>query len=152
MLGYEREIYHSYLVTINNKRIQGITKLNEIVTSQSNPLTFTFLCSIQFEEAEPTKRYCLPTMPIVSLQNNDPSFIKERVKMGSQIWSLSTSESDPLILKEPRVMVTIDGKKHKDIVCYRNVAEFVKVASENANTKLYPPIDQHGSQVTDLST
>ena len=71
---------------------------------------------------------------------------------GLQIWSFSTSESDPLILKEPKVMVTIDGKKHKDIVCYRNVAEFVKVASEDANTKLYPPIDQHGSQVTDLST
>ena len=105
--------YTSYLVTINNKRIQGITKLSEIVTSQTNPLTFTFLHSIQFEEAEPTKRFCLPTMPIVSLQNNDPSFIKERVKMGLQIWSLSTSESDPLILNEPRVMVTIDGKSIK---------------------------------------
>ena len=66
MLGYKCEIYHSYLVTINNKRIQGITKLNEIVTSQSNPLTYTFLRSIQFEEVEPTKRFCLPTMPIVS--------------------------------------------------------------------------------------
>ena len=72
--------------------------------------------------------------------------------MSSQIWSLSTSESEPLILKEPRVMVTIDGKKHKDIVCYRNVAEFVKFASEKANTKLYRSVDQHGSQVTDLST
>ena len=155
-LGYDGQIYQSYLVTINNNRIQGVRELNEIVTSTSQPLTFTyFSCWVQFEEQVPVEKFCLPTIPIASLQNNNPPFIGfhkgKRVKMGSQIWSLLTSQSDPLIFKVPRIMVCIEGKKH-DIACdgISAVAKFVEVASKKVGAALHSPVDQSGSRVTDI--
>ena len=101
-LGYKIEQYDDYLVTIGKERIEGFIRLCNIVTSEIQPLTITcFACWVQFEDDVPLLKFCSPTTAIVRLQGNDrPNMAfhkRERVDIQLPIWSLFTSEEEPLI-------------------------------------------------------
>ena len=84
-------------------------------------MTFTcFSCWIQFEEGIPQQKFCSPTNVIGQLQNYDPPQIAFHKEQIVDVESLFTSKTKALIFKESKVTVSIDDKKHKEIIGCEN--------------------------------
>ena len=157
-LDFEIEDFLDYLITINNRRILGLTKLGTIVTSQDHPLTIMrFSCYIQFESKPACEKFCHPSTAIFKLRENDSLQIafhkRKRIDEKLQIWSLFTSKTEPLIFKDVELKLNIDGKEVIVSDDCDSIQTVIQVGSENVGAKLQPTAyNCLGRAIDDLDT
>ena len=146
------------IITINNRGIVGYTKLGTIVTSQDHPLIIVkFSCYIQFESKPACEKFCHPTTAIVDLRENDSLQIafhkRKRIDEELEIWSLFTSKTKPLIFKDVKLKLNIDGKEVTVSDDCDSIQTVIQVGSENVGAKLqYTAYDCLGRAIDDLNT
>ena len=154
-LGYDIEKFHEYLITLRKERVAGIIILGDITTSQDQPLIIEkFSCWIQCEDDPVVMFPCRPSIVIYNLPNSLPiAFHKgERIDSGLEIWALFTSKTDPLIFKDSKLTINIDGSEVKTKVVCDNIEGLFQEAEKKINSEVnHVAYNKDGKRIDDLN-
>ena len=148
-LGFDMKNFHDFLITVNEKLVSGFREVGSIQTSEGQPLIIEkFFCWVQYEDSQVTCMACLPTTTICELKDALPiAFHKrKRVRQILQIWSLFTSETDPLVFKSSELKMCIDG--HIKVI--ENVPKTLEALFSAAGEVIRIARDKSGKQICNL--
>jgi len=153
-LGFNMEDYHNYLIMVNNEQFDALDELDDITTSEDHPLIIQIFSYFdQYESGPVTQQFCCPTTSILNLPNFLPNAFHKgrRVDCSLSIWSLFTSQTDPLIFKDSNITIVIDGTKKEMKGAYNNLNDLFAWASHEFNCEVdHVAYNKNGGVICDL--
>ena len=153
-LGYEN--LNDYLVTVNNELIAPATLVDNISTSENQPLVIEFFtCWIQIESGPPLEQHCKPTKRVHDFLSEGayiPFHNEQRIKPGQAIWSLFTSQTAPLRLMQSNLTFFVNSNSYKIPTPY-HITQVVLMAQGVSKCTLKSRVcDINGRSIVDLDS
>jgi len=154
-LGFEIDNIKQYLITVNKDRVLACLNLDAIKTSRDHPLIIEkFSYYVRYkDEVTVFKKYCNPTTSISQLPGAlELAYHKgKKIDQDLAIWQLFTSKTDPLIFKDSKLTMCIEGRNISTEIPLENVDHLFSHATTKIGSKVEGvAYDHYGRKIHNL--